>query len=41
LHLPIFGSLERWRLVVGADPDPEADEAVPTDATRLEAALAV
>lgn len=25
LHLPIFGSLERWRLVVGADPEPEGD----------------
>ena len=22
LHLPIFGSKERWRLVVGADPEP-------------------
>lgn len=22
LHLPIFGSNERWRLVVGADPEP-------------------
>jgi hypothetical protein len=23
LYLPIFGSNERWRLVVGADPEPE------------------
>lgn len=25
LHLPIFGSRERWRLVVGADPEPELE----------------
>jgi hypothetical protein len=52
LHLPIFGSLERWRLVVGADPAPEqgapdgpgsggADGADPVAPELREEALAV
>ncbi len=40
LHLPIFGSTERWRLVVGADPEPVLRlETLPSDTT--EEAIAV
>lgn len=40
LHLPIFGSKERWRLVVGADPEPVLRlETLSSDAT--EEAIAV
>ncbi len=35
LHLPIFGSKERWRLVVGADPEPlRRLETLPSDTTE-------
>ena len=35
LYLPIFGSNERWRLVVGADPEPELRlDVFPSDATE-------
>lgn len=39
LYLPIFGSVERWRLAVGADAEPEAEaaDAAATDATAAEA----
>jgi len=40
LHLPIFGSVDRWRLVVGADPEPVLRlETLPSDNT--ETAIAV
>lgn len=40
LHLPIFGSRDRWRLVVGADPEPVLRlETLPSDTT--ETAIAV
>ncbi|MGD8496438.1 MAG: hypothetical protein PVF05_09635 [Gemmatimonadales bacterium] len=35
LYLPIFGSVERWRLAVGADPQPEL---VAAEASDVEAA---
>lgn len=41
LHLPIFGSLARWRLAVGADPEPDPGQEAPApeSATRFEEAL--
>lgn len=40
LHLPIFGSIERWRLVVGADPEPVLRlETLPSDTTKTAIAV--
>ena len=40
LHLPIFGSTERWRLVVGADPEPVLRlETLPSDTTKTAIAV--
>lgn len=38
LYLPIFGSVERWRLAVGADPEPEPERPVAAEANGASSA---